>query len=132
MARRRTTQLATKKSPSSWLGDFIPLSADEAVLWGPAFRADLQIYADHIIHSLAGFCESQVRAELLEGHVSKISVSGKHSFWRRKLIFEFPPLPANEIIKRIHQAITTAMQTPNVDPVILARESLSHGPSART
>ena len=126
----RNKHLARRDSPDSWLGDFVPLDFDEAIIFGPVFRQDLTSYGEHVIHALYGSVErSKCELLLRNGRCTLVRVHVTDTFFRRKaLVFDFPPMRASEVVRRIWTAITTARQTPNVDPVALARESLSHGP----
>lgn len=125
---RRYTHMAKKTSSPEWLGDFQCLSADEAIIWGPVFKADLISYGNDITHALYNHVKDvNVRLHLRRGKCVLVELQLVHAFWNRTLVFRFPPMKASEVVAHAWGAITTAMTRPNVDPVALARESLSHG-----
>jgi hypothetical protein len=128
----RYTNYVKKNSPKSWIGDINPLDYNEAIIFGPVFKADAMEYILTVNNAFMGRDDiaPDIKTELWlsRGKCLKVSVLMRHAFWTRRLMFEFPPLSAQEIVKRIWDAITTAQVRPNVDPVDLARESLSHGP----
>lgn len=125
---RRYAHMAKKTSSPEWLGDFQCLSADEAIIWGPVFKADLISYGNDITHALYNHVKDvNVRLHLRRGKCVLVELQLVHAFWNRTLVFRFPPMKASEVVACAWGAIITAMTRPNVDPVALARESLSHG-----
>ena len=126
--KRRLAHAASKNSPSSWLGEFIPLTPDEAVIYGPLFVRDGREYGETITHALHGrVAGSKVKLTLQHGKCLHVEVSIQHPFFKKTLTFRMPPMRAAEVVDRIWTAISTAMTRPNVDPVALARESLAYG-----
>jgi hypothetical protein len=123
------THLVKRNSPASWLGEFIPIDYDEAIMFGPVYEKDATEYGEHITHALYGNVEtSSVHLRLHKGRCLAVDVNVNHKFFKDLLQFAYlPPLPANKIVEIVWTSIATAMSRLNVDPVSLARESLAHG-----
>lgn len=127
---RRYSNIAKKTSPSEWLGDFIPVDADEAICFGPAFNNHATEYDKHIKDTFVGNASvTHVRTDLWfkQGRCKKVTLFVEHAFFKKMLVFEFPPMPAAHVVELAWSCIVQAQTRPNVDPTQLAREILAHG-----
>lgn len=126
----RLTNYVKKNSPKSWIGDINPLDSDEAIIFGPVFKAQAEEFTlniENAFHGRREITDHKLELWLHRGRCLKATLIMKHAHWTKVLLFEFPPLRSIEIVKRVWDAITYAQTRPNVDPVALARESLRHG-----